>query len=41
MEMSGFDKILRVGLACGWGLGVVLWAEDKVPGKEEPPKELV
>jgi len=39
--MSGFDKILRVGLACGWGLGAVLWAEDKAPGKEETPKELV
>ena len=39
--MSGFEKILRVGLACGWGLGVVLWAEDKAPGKEEAPKELV
>jgi len=39
--MSGFDKILRVGLACGWGLGVVLWAEDKAPAKEEAPKELV
>ena len=39
--MSGFEKMLRVGLACGWGLGVVLWAEDKAPGKEEPPKELV
>ena len=39
--MSGFEKILRVGLACGWGLGVVLWAEDKAPAKEEAPKELV
>ena len=39
--MSGFDKMLRVGLACGWGLGVVLWAEDKAPAKEEAPKELV
>jgi len=39
--MTGFDKILRVGLACGWGLGVVLWAEDKATGKEEAPKELV
>jgi len=39
--MSGFEKMLRVGLACGWGLGVVLWAEDKAPGKEEAPKELV
>ena len=39
--MSGFEKMLRVGLACGLGFGVVLWAEDKVPGKEEAPKELV
>ena len=39
--MSGFDKILRVGLAFGWSLGVVLWAEDKAPAKEEAPKELV
>ena len=39
--MRGFEKILRVGLACGWGLGVVLWAEDKAPGKKEAPKELV
>jgi len=39
--MSGFQKMLKVGLACGWGLGVVLWAEDKAPGKEEAPKELV
>jgi len=39
--MSGFQKILKVGLACGWGLGVVLWAEDKAPAKEEAPKELV
>ena len=39
--MSGFEKMLRGGLACGWGLGVALWAEDKAPGKEEPPKELV
>ncbi|MFA9197757.1 MAG: tetratricopeptide repeat protein [Aliarcobacter sp.] len=39
--MRGFEKILRVGLACGWGLGVVLWAEDKAPAKEEAPKELV
>lgn len=39
--MSGFEKILRVGLACGWGLGVVLWAEDKAPAKEEASKELV
>ena len=39
--MSGFEKILRVGLACGLGFGVVLRAEDKAPGKEEAPKELV
>ncbi len=39
--MSGFEKMLRVGLACGYGLGVVLWAEDKAPAKEEAPKELV
>ena len=39
--MSGFEKILRVGLACGYAFGVVLWAEDKAPAKEEAPKELV
>ncbi len=39
--MSGFEKILRVGLACGYAFGVVLWAEDKAPKKEEAPKELV
>ena len=39
--MNGGVKILGFGLACGYALGVVLWAEDKVPGKEEAPKELV
>ena len=39
--MSGFEKMLRVGLACGYAFGVVLWAEDKASGKEEAPKELV
>ncbi len=39
--MNGGVKILGFGLACGWSLGVVLWAEDKVLGKEEAPKELV
>jgi tetratricopeptide (TPR) repeat protein len=39
--MSGFEKILRFGLACGYAFGVVLWAEDKASGKEEAPKELV
>jgi tetratricopeptide (TPR) repeat protein len=34
-------KILGFGLACGYALGLVLWAEDKVPGKGEAPKELV
>ena len=39
--MNGGVKILGFGLACGYALGVVLWAEDKVSGKEEAPKELV
>ena len=39
--MNGFGKMLRVSLAFGLGFGVVLWAEDKAPGKEEAPKELV
>ncbi len=39
--MIGGVKILGFGLACGYALGVVLWAENKVPGKEEAPKELV
>ena len=39
--MSRGVKILGFGLACGWGLGVVLWAEEKGPTKEEAPKELV
>jgi len=34
-------KILGFGLACGWGLRVVLGAEEKGPTKEEAPKELV
>ena len=39
--MNGGVKILGFGLACWWSLGVVLWAEDKAPAKEEAPKELV